>query len=35
MRIMGFMKNEYEIDADLFEIFVIRKIQQNLQTRTD
>ena len=22
MRIMGFMKNEYEIDADLFEIFV-------------
>ena len=22
MRIMGFMKNDYEIDADLFEIFV-------------
>jgi hypothetical protein len=22
MRIMGFMKNDYHIDADLFEIFV-------------
>ena len=22
MRIMGFMKNDYEIDKDLFEIFV-------------
>tara|TARA_Y100001970_G_scaffold226611_1_gene280261 strand:- start:1151 stop:2758 length:1608 start_codon:yes stop_codon:yes gene_type:complete len=29
MRIMGFMKNDYHIDEDLFEIFVKSKIHKN------
>ena len=29
MRIMGFMKNDYHIDVDLFEIFVKSGVYKN------